>query len=134
MVLMKNIMKSLFYEGGSEFMTVLTILLVFTTTWIIYYLIRSFFSPNKNQEKWLQKIQFGKTVGLFTLIFGISGQMLGLYHAFESIHRAGDVSPERIIGGIRLTIIPSLYGIFIYLFILLLWFVARSIIENNTRK
>lgn len=128
-------MKDLFLMGGPEFMGFLTILLIITTAWFIYHFIISYNSKKINQEKLLRMFDYGKSMGLFSLITGITGQMIGFYGMFSSIkdviEKGIEVNSALIFGAIRVTMIPTFYGIFIYLFSLVLWFVASIMIEKK---
>ena len=128
-------MKDLFFKGGSTYMAILTILLIITTAWIIYHFIIAYNSKQTNQEKSLRRIEYGKSMGLFTMIVGIVGQMTGLYTMFsviEDVIKEGlEVQPVLIFEAIRATMIVTFYGIFIYLFSLVLWFVVTTMIEKK---
>lgn len=128
-------MKSLFYEGGPQFMSVLTILLIITTAWFIYHFIVSYQSNRINQEKLLRLFSYGKSIGLFSLIIGITGQMVGLTAMFsaieEAVLRGKEIIPALVFGGIKVTMICTVYGILIYLFSLLLWLVASIMTEKK---
>jgi hypothetical protein len=77
-------------------------------------------------------------MGLFAMVIGILGQMNGLYAMFDAIEatiRNGEeVIPALVFGGIKVTIIVTIYGILIYLLSLVLWFAARTIIERKLEK
>ena len=124
-------MKDLFYQGGPLFMSILTILLLTMTVWIVYHLVKVFQSQQVNREKALRKLKYGRSIGLFALIVGILGQLIGFYDAFSAIERMNDVSPALVYGGIKVSMITTLYGILIYLFSIMLWFVSSLIIENK---
>jgi len=128
-------MKDLFFMGGPGFMGVLTLLLVVTTAWIIYHFIMGYNSKQTNQEKLLRKIEYGKSIGLCALVTGILGQLVGFYSMFSAIEaaiqRGEEVIPVLVYGGIKVCLIPTLYGIIIYLFSFILWFVASTIIEKK---
>lgn len=128
-------MKELFFMGGPQFMGTLTILLVITTAWFIYHFIISYSSKKINQEKLLRLFDYGKSIGLFALVTGIVGQMNGLYAMFsaieEAIQRGEEVIPALVFGGIRVTMIVTIYGMLIYLFSLLLWFIASILVEKK---
>ena len=117
--------------GGPGFMGVLTVLLIIMAAWIIYHLAMGFASMQIRLEDALRKLKYGRSIGLFALITGILGQLIGLYQAFSAIQRAGDISPYLVYGGIKVSMITTLYGVFIYLFSLLLWFVASLIAEKR---
>ncbi len=127
-------MKELFFMGGPGFMGILTILLIIMAAWIIYHFIRIYVKKQIDPETALRKLNYGRAIGLFALITGILGQLIGLYQAFSAIQRAGDISPYLVYGGIKVSMISTLYGIFIYLLSLLLWFIASQIIENKLKN
>lgn len=95
-------MLDLFYEGGSLFMTILTILLlgVIVCFWKF--------------PEWIKK------VGLLALSFGILGQIIGLYGAFKGIEQMGQVSQEMMAGGLKVSSITTIYGLLIYIISLIL--------------
>ncbi|MBN1115750.1 MAG: MotA/TolQ/ExbB proton channel family protein [Bacteroidales bacterium] len=124
-------MKNLFFMGGALFMSVLTLLLLIMAVWIIYHLVVALKSQQASQERALSKIATGKSIGLFAMVTGIFGQLLGIYSAFSAIEQAGDISPALVYGGIKVSMITTLYGIIIYLLSLILWFTASLIIEKK---
>lgn len=128
-------MKDLFFMGGLQFMGALTILLVITTAWFIHHFIMSYQSKKINREKLLRLFGYGKSIGLFALVTGIVGQMIGLSAMFsaieEAIQRGEEVVPALVFGGIKVTMIVTIYGMLIYLFSLLLWFAASIMIEKK---
>ncbi len=131
-------MEALFFAGGFAYMSILTLLLIVTTVWIIYHFIVAYNSNEINIEKGLRKIGYGKMMGLFTMIVGLTGQMNGLYGMFSAIADVTTIGeaikPELVFEGIRVTMICTIYGILIYLFSLLLWFVASVLIEKKQVK
>jgi hypothetical protein len=128
-------MKELFFMGGPKFMAILTVLLVITTAWFIYHFIVSYHSKKISQEKLLRLFGYGKSMGLFTMIVGITGQMSGFYHMFlaieEAIQRGEEVMPALVYGAIKVTMICTMYGILIYLFSLVLWFTLSILVEKK---
>lgn len=128
-------MKELFYTGGIEFMTTLSIFLVITTSWIIYHFIRAYNSKKTKQVKFLRRLGYGKTMGLFALIVGIIGQMLGLYAMFYIVEDRTkldlELTPEMRMYFIKVTLIVTIYGLLIYLFSLLLSFITSTVIKKK---
>lgn len=121
--------------GGPAYMAILTLLLIATTAWIIYHFIVAYTAKQARYKKALRKIGYGKTMGLFTMIVGITGQMNGLYAMFSAIEdltaKGTAIKPELVFEGIKVTMICTIYGILIYLFSLLLWFLASVLIEKK---
>jgi hypothetical protein len=131
-------MKDLFFTGGLLFMSVLTILLVITTAWIIYHFIVAYSSKQTDKAVFLRKLGYGKMIGLFSLTTGVLGQMIGfsaMFSIIEARTKQGlGIRPEIVFEGIKATMIVTIYGILIYLFSLMLWFVATMLIEKKQAK
>ena len=68
-----------------------------------------------------RKLGYIKSVGLFAMVVGILGQLIGLFSAFEYIEAQGSVSPAMLAGGFKVSMIPTLYGLIIYAISLLIW-------------
>lgn len=102
-------MFTLFIEGGWAFMTVLTALLaaIFFAAW--------------KAPRWI------KEIGSFALVFGLLSFVLGLRQMLtalqevagmqsENINTVFDIiSPGVLFGGLKVAMIPVLYGMIIYL-------------------
>ena len=131
-------MKDLFIMGGPFFMGLLTILLIITTAWIIYHFIDAYRSKQTYKVDFLRKLGYGKSMGLFALIVGILGQMIGfsgMFSVIEEVTKTGEkIIPHLVFGAIKATMIVTIYGILIYLMSLILWFVASLIIEKKFRE
>ena len=119
-------------------MGVLTILLIITTAWIIYHFVLGYCSKQANHKKFLRRIETGKSLGLFTLIVGIAGQMNGLYAMLSAIEdefaKGMEVNPALVFEGIRVTMICTIYGLLIYLLSFVLWFISRLLIERKSEN
>ena len=127
-----NFIEDNFIAGGYQFMSVLTLELIIATAWIIYQFVKGYNSKQANQEKILRKIGYGKSMGVFALVTGFLGQMIGLTGMFEAIINATTiVEPHMIYGAIRVTMISATYGVLIFLFSMILWFIASFIIEKK---
>ena len=121
-----------FIAGGYEFMSVLSLELIIATAWIIYQFVKGYNSKEPNREKILRKIGYGKSMGVFALATGFLGQMIGLIGMFQVISENPDVvEPYMIFGAIRVTMISAMYGVLIFLFTMILWFLASFIIERK---
>ena len=71
-------------------------------------------------------IDLVKSIGLFALVFGVLGQLIGLYSAFEAIEQVGEVSQAMLAGGLKVSSITTIYGVLIYLISYLIWFGLTS--------
>ena len=97
-----------FLEGGPWFMSILTILLV-----------AIFFAAWK-APRWV------KEIGSIARAFGFFSLLLGLRQMFEALQAVGDqreavtcvfdlISPNVLFGGLKVAMIPVIYGIIIYI-------------------
>lgn len=114
-------MTDLFYMGGPLYMGILTLLLLAILAMGSYRAIQI----AQNKVEYATTFRFYlthiKSVGLFTLVFGILAQLIGLYQAFSAIERVGDISPALLAGGLKVSMISTLYGISIFLLSYLIW-------------
>ena len=116
-------MKEWFVMGGSLFMSILTILLVIVIAVSVYFAISISSGKAADKEGFRYQLRYIKSLGLFTMITGILGQMIGLFSAFIAIEGAGDISPAMIAGGLKISMITSLTGVVIFLISIAIWFI-----------
>ena len=55
-----------------------------------------------------------KEIGIGALVFAIFGTLSGLVQMFDAIQMFGDISPAVICGGLKVTLIPTFYGLIVY--------------------
>ena len=86
----------LFVEGGLVWMICISLFLIaiFIAAW--------------KAPRWV------KEIGIGALVFAIFGTLLGLAQVFDAIQMFGDISPAVICGGLRVTLIPTFYGLIVY--------------------
>ena len=104
-------------------MGILTVLLAMIILLAVVYIIYIATGRTGRITDFRHRLTYLKSAGLFTMITGILGQLLGLMLAFSAIERAGDISPQMVFGGLKVSMYTTLYGIIIYLFSILLWFI-----------
>lgn len=75
----------------------------------------------ENETTFRHHLKYIKSVGLFSLVLGILAQLIGLYQAFSAIEQAGNISPALLAGGLKVSMITTIYGIIIFLISYLLW-------------
>jgi len=66
-----------------------------------------------------------KEIGLFGLIVGVFGQLIGLYEAFNAIEQLGAVSQSMLVGGLKVSSITTIYGMLICMIAWLLFFLLK---------
>lgn len=100
-------MFELFLKGGAPYMTLLTLIL-------LALLLAAWKAP-----AWV------KEIGLIALIVGVLSTFLGFYIAADDISKAGDIPQGIIWGGLRVAVITTMYGLFIYLLSLIIRIIQK---------
>lgn len=94
-------------EGGPFFMYPLLLMLLLCIGIIVFGLIKG--DANDKTKKLLHHI------GLFALVWGFLGQMIGLIVAFDSIEAFGNISPNVLATGIKVALLNPVFGMVIFL-------------------
>lgn len=97
-------------------MGILTIVLIL----IIVQSIRVF-TINSDENGIHRSQALLKGIGLLALVIGILGQLIGLFDAFSAIQQMGQVPPAMLAGGLKVSLITTLYGLIIFIIAQLLW-------------
>ena len=98
---------TLFVEAGAGFMTIITLML-----------IALFFAAWK-APAWI------KEIGLLALAFGFLATFIGFIQAADFIRSQGDISQNVIWGGVKVGLIPTAYGIIVYIVSLVLRIIKK---------
>lgn len=99
---------SYFVEGGIPGMIAITILL-------IALLVAAWKAP-----RWV------KEIGIMALVVSILWNMAGLYQALGVVMTVGDISPSVLCGGLRVTMISTFYGMFVYFISLIIRIIQKT--------
>ncbi|CAD5258092.1 MULTISPECIES: MotA/TolQ/ExbB proton channel family protein [unclassified Imperialibacter] len=114
-------MFELFWMGGIEFMSVLT--LMFLAALIFSGLSASdIFSKGLKGDEVKRRLDYVKFFGLLALVTGVLGQLIGMFMAFQAIEQIGEVSQAMLAGGLKVSSITSIYGMLIFVITRLIWF------------
>lgn len=117
------------YMGGMLFMTVLSVALTSIIAVTIVNIIR-LSKGNYQPETQLLTNKDIKAIGIFAIIWGIFGQSIGLFSALQALEGSPDISPAMIYGGLKVSFITTLYGMFIFL---VSWLITL-LLNNWSRK
>lgn len=115
--------------GGTFFMSVLSIsftTIIALTVWNIIRISKGTYDSQKSKLN----IADIKAIGTFAIVWGIFGQAIGMFSAMQVLEASSDISPQMIYGGIKVSFITTLYGMFIFLITRLIFI----ILNNWSRK
>ena len=127
-------MLTLFYEGGALFMGLLTLLLLIIFCLAVVAGVKFLGKGTPDVQLIKPQLTYIKSVGLFALVTGILGQMIGLYSAFQNTEVVKTLTPEILAYGFRISSICNLYGIFIFLVAYTLWFGLDVLLNKQLRN
>jgi biopolymer transport protein ExbB/TolQ len=114
----------LHWEGGIIFMTPLSILFA-SNILISAYLLITLFQKRQFHEKWLEAI---KQIGLLAAVWGILGTIIGLFQAFDALEAMKEmVSFQILMGGLKVAVITSMYGLTIFCISMLAYIILKLI-------
>jgi len=97
----------LLQEGGPLFMYTLLLLLIVSLALFIQGLTKL-----EKQEKNKELLS---SIGLFALVFGFLGQVLGLIAAFDAIQSMGNISSGMLAGGLKISFLTTGFGAIVFL-------------------
>ncbi len=115
----------LFKMGGMLFMVTITILAVA----MIYISVKSCINVFVKKDYSGAGVNYILLFGSLAVTIGFLAQAIGLFQAFSAIQRAADISPAIVAGGIKVSMITPLFGSFIFIISLPIWFVLREKIK-----
>lgn len=101
-------MFNVFMEGGPIFMAILTAILagVFFAAW--------------KAPRWV------KEIGAFALAFGLFSTLLGIIQMLGVVQQITEIAMPAFCGGLRVTLIPAVYGLLIFMISLLVWLLGKA--------
>lgn len=115
-------MFTLFSQGGPLFMGILTLIL-FSLILILVF-VRSLLTV-KNENQLDQGLKWLQAIGTLGLVVGVLGQLIGLFSAFSIMETSGGVSTEVLAGGLKISLITTVYGLIIYIIHLLFTMILK---------
>ncbi|WP_175549995.1 MotA/TolQ/ExbB proton channel family protein [Mariniphaga anaerophila] len=114
--------------GGPLFMTIVTA----TGLSMVFFASKSCIAIFAKKNYSGRGINYILMFGSLSFILGLLGQAVGMVEAFAAIQRAGDISPALVAGGLRVSMIAPLYGMFYFIISIPIWMVLREIVKHKS--
>ena len=118
------------YKAGGPFMNMITILgllaLVIATLKIV-----SMVSKKEVTDTYLGLI---KMAGSLAVAFGFFSQVVGIVQALEAIRAAADISPQIVMRGAIVSFYAPIWGLFVFIVSMLIYYVLKEIIKARQTK
>ncbi len=103
-------------EGGIWFMGTLSVLFLVILSISVMAARLAIKSTAEHADKIKKLVGYIKSVALFTLVFAIFSQILGLVQIFDYLGNTNsEISPNILANAIKITCWTTVYGIIIYL-------------------
>lgn len=116
-----------FYEGGPLFMFILTV----TGLAMIFFAVKTGIDIFGKRNYSGKGVNYILMFGSLSFILGLLAQAIGMFQAFEAIQRVGDVSPSLVAGGLRVSMIAPLYGVFFFIISIPVWMIFRETVKRR---
>lgn len=115
-------LSDLYIAGGIEYMHAVSIPFIANLALIIISVLQIVQKKNVNQKL----IETGKQLGGLALALGVFGTVIGLFQAFDALENSTDIIPFQVImGGLKVAIITTLYGLIAYCISLLSYIILK---------
>lgn len=95
-------------EGGPFFMYPILFVLII----IILLIVKGIINRQNDNSKTISLIS---SFGLFIIAWGFMGQTIGLISAFDSIQAVGDISLGVMAGGLKVSFLTTVFGLFTFI-------------------
>lgn len=98
-------------EGGPLSMS----LIVISFLLILFLIVRAAMKLKAPSHIFQKAISLINQLALLALVIGLFSQFIGLIQVFDAFEALGDVNPSLFAGGLKLTLLPPVFGGFVFL-------------------
>jgi len=102
------LVRNLFTDGGTLFMSLILICLLLS----VLFIILGFINLKKNEQLSKKYIRLTTDSSLLGLVLGFLGSVIGLITAFDSIEAMGSPDPAIFAGGLKVSLLTATFGLF----------------------
>lgn len=113
------------YSAGGVFMTPLTLLGLGALLIAMKKMGDVYVQQEEPAAKHRPMVNAVLQLGVLSFFIGVLAQAIGLFEAFQVIEQIGSVSPSMLAGGIKVSMISSVYGLVILIVTFLAWSVLK---------
>ena len=115
------------FSAGGVFMTPLTVLGIGALLLASKKISDVYVNAEEPASKHRATVNAVLQLGILSFFLGVLSQAIGLIQAFQAIEQMGAVSPQMLAGGLKVSMIASVYG----LLILIITFIAWSALKHR---
>lgn len=98
-------------EGGPFWMTLIIICFLL----MLFLIVSAILKLKSSHHIFKKSISLINQIALLALVIGLFSQLLGLIQIFDTFQSLDNVSPELFAGGLKLTLLPPVFGGFTFI-------------------
>lgn len=98
-------------EGGIVSMTIIVLLFFL----MLYFVVRAGMKLKAPHHLFKKAISLINQAALLALVIGLFNQLLGLIEVFDAFESLNSIEPALFAGGLKLTLLPPIFGGFIFI-------------------
>jgi hypothetical protein len=72
--------------------------------------------------------------GAATAVLGVALQLIGFVMALEAIIEAADISPQMVMGGLKISFYTTIYGFIVFVVSAVLWYALKLAWEKQDKE
>ena len=110
---------------GGPHMKVISILAIVTIVVAVFKIVQIV----RKKEFNLRLLDLILMAGSLALAFGLFSQIMGIIGALEAIRIAGDISPQLVMEGAKISFFAPVWGFIVFIISLLFYFILKEIIK-----
>ncbi len=99
-----------FNEGGVFFMSLILICFLFS----VFFIVKGIISNKTNNALSKKMLKLGIDSSLLGLVIGFFASVIGLITAFDNIEAMGDANPAIFAGGLKVSLLTAIFGLFTF--------------------
>ncbi|WP_166964279.1 MotA/TolQ/ExbB proton channel family protein [Yeosuana marina] len=99
-----------FNEGGVFFMSLILICFLLS----IFFIVKGIISNKSNNALSKKMLKLAIDSSLLGLVIGFFASVIGLITAFDTIEAMGDADPAIFAGGLKVSLLTAIFGLFTF--------------------
>lgn len=98
-------------EGGPLAMSLILISFLL----LLFFIVRAALKLNAPHHIFRKSVSLINQISLIALVIGLFSQFIGLIQVFDAFEAIGDINPSLFAGGLKITLLPPIFGGFTFL-------------------
>lgn len=101
---------------------------------MLYFIVRASMKLKASHQVFRKSISLINQIALVALVIGLLSQFVGLIQVFDAFEAIGDINPSLFAGGLKITLLPPVFGGFTFLIGRLAIFILNWMRDANAEE